>query len=452
MTSLVSFNPATGSTVGEVSVTPALAVLDAIARARAAAPAWGALSLSERLALLEPAEERLLACAEELTALVTAEMGKPTKDAGGEVSWVAKSFVETCREIAASLEPEVVSQGSLRSTIHHVPHGVCAAITPWNFPVMMPHSLVLPALIAGNTVVFKPSEETPLVGQRYAELIGEGLPPGVLEVIHGDAETGRALVAGGVDLIAFTGSRTAGVQILSSASSDLKRVILELGGKDPLLVLDDADPLAAAKFAAKNGFRNAGQVCVSTERVYVAESIAERFEEALAQIAKEIVVGADDVEGATLGPMVNARQKAHVVEQVAAAVKDGARLLAGGEDREGNFLSATVLVDCTHEMGIMRDETFGPVLCVARVASDEEALRLANDTPYGLGAVVYGGDPERAERVAARVEAGMVGVNRSCGGAEGTPWVGAKQSGYGYHGGPAGHRQFAVPRVVTVRT
>lgn len=448
---LLSHDPASGALVGEVLRTSPAEVPDVVARARAAAPGWAALSLDERLKLLESAAPRLEAEVEALTSLVTREMGKPTSDAKGEVSWIATSFVDTCRAIADSLRPELVTKGSLRSTIHYVPHGVCAAITPWNFPLMMPHWLALPALIAGNTVVLKPSEETPLVAQRYAELIGVDLPDGVLQVIHGEGETGRALVAADVDLIAFTGSRAAGLDILASASADLKRVILELGGKDPLIVLDDADPEAAAAFAAKNGFRNAGQVCVSTERIYVDASLAERFEAALARIASEVVTGPGDQEGVTLGPLVNAKQKAHVEAQVSAALAEGASLLAGGDSREGNFLSATVLGGCTQDMGIMREETFGPVLCVTRVADAEEALRLANDTPYGLGAVVYGGDLSRAEAVAARVEAGMVGVNRSCGGVEGTPWVGAKQSGYGFHGGPAGHRQFAIPRVVTAR-
>lgn len=448
---LLSHDPASGELVGEVLRTLPEEVPAVVARAQAAAPGWAARTLAERLELLERAAPRLEAEVEALTELVTREMGKPSSDAKGEVAWIAKFFVDTCREIAASLEPEVVTRGSLRSTIHHVPHGVCAAITPWNFPLMMPHWLALPALIAGNTVVLKPSEETPLVAQRYAELIGVDLPEDVLQVIHGEGDTGRALVAADVDLIAFTGSRAAGREILSSASESLKRVILELGGKDPLIVLGDADPEAAASFAAKNGFRNAGQVCVSTERVYVDRSIAERFEEALAKVAREVKVGPGDEEGVTLGPLVNATQKAHVEAQVKRALGEGARLLAGGEEREGNFLSATVLADCTHAMEIMREETFGPVLCVTRVDDAEEALRLANDTPYGLGAVVYGGDLAQAEAIAARVEAGMVGVNRSCGGVEGTPWVGAKQSGYGFHGGVAGHRQFAIPRVVTTR-
>ena len=449
MSQLSSFDPASGALVGEVPITDPSAVPAAVARARAAAPGWAALSLAERVALLGPAGPRLVAAREELATLITREMGKPGKDARAEAGWVGKPFGATCEEIAAALAPEHVDGGSLRSTVHHVPHGVCAAITPWNFPLLMPHWLVLPALLAGNTVVLKPSEETPLVAQRYADLLREGLPEGVLEVIHGDERTGKALVAADVDLIAFTGSRAAGQAILTSAAGALKRVILELGGKDPLLVLEDADPAAAAAFAVENGFRNAGQVCVSTERVYVAAPIAERFEAALAAATALVATGTSD--DAVAGPMVNARQKAHVARQVAAALSSGARLLAGGEEREGNFFSPTVLVDCDHTMEIMREETFGPVLCVQRVADAEEALRLANDTPFGLGATVFGGDEAQAAALAARVEAGMVGVNRACGGVNGTPWIGAKQSGYGFHGGAAGHRQFAVPRVVTAR-
>lgn len=451
MPTLSSLNPATGEAVGEVPITLAADIPGVVARARAAFPAWRDLGLEGRRLALLPAGEQLLERVDELGRLLTAEMGKPLADATGEVRYPAESFAKTLDEMAAALQPEVFDQAEhVRSEIYFEPHGVCVAISPWNFPLMMPHWLVIPALLAGNTVVLKPSEETPLIAQAYAEILQANLPADVLQIVHGADEQGKALVASDVDLIAFTGSREAGKHILREASSELKRVVLELGGKDPMLVLEDADVEAAAAFAAKNSFRNAGQVCVSTERIYAHESIAESFEVELSRLAGELKVGAGTEEGVTVGPMINARQKAHVMAQVEAAVAAGAKVTAGGEGHHGNYFVPTVLTGVNHDMAIMRDETFGPVACVQRFSEVDEAVRLANDTVFGLGAVVFGKDEPHAAGVARRIQAGMIGVNRGCGGASGTPWVGVKQSGYGFHSGREGHRQFAVRRVVTV--
>ncbi|MHC4947741.1 MAG: aldehyde dehydrogenase family protein [Planctomycetota bacterium] len=446
---LASVDPATGETVGAVTVTPPARVPAVVAAARAAGPAWSDLGLAARLDRLRPAGPELVARAPELARLLTREMGKPLAEAEGEIRSCGDALPRTLDEIATALAPEGVTGDGVESTIHYDPLGVCAAITPWNFPLAMPHWLVVPALAAGNTVVLKPSEETPLVAQAYADLLAAHLPDGVLHVVHGADEQGRALVAADVDLVAFTGSREAGRQILGAAGPDLKRVILELGGKDPLVVLDDADVEAAAAFACRSSFRNAGQVCVSTERIYVDASIADAFEQALVRHAGEQRVGPGTGDGVAVGPMINARQRDHVLGQIDEAVGRGARVLAGGAGHAGNFVTPTVLGGVDHTMAIMRDETFGPVACVMRVAGADEAVALANDTPFGLGAVVFGTDPDRTRAVARRLTAGMVGINKHCGGADGTPWVGARQSGYGFHSGPAGHRQFTQPRVVS---
>ncbi len=451
MATLNSCNPATGESVGEVPVTAVPEIPAVVARARAAFPAWRDLGLEGRRLALLPAGAQLLERVDELGRLLTAEMGKPLADATGEVRYPAESFAKSLDEIAAALQPEVFDEAEhVRSEVHFEPHGVCVAISPWNFPLMMPHWLVLPALLAGNTVVFKPSEETPLIAQAYAEILQANLPADVLQIVHGADDQGKTLVASDVDMIAFTGSREAGKHILREASSELKRVVLELGGKDPMLVLEDADVEAAAAFAAKNSFRNAGQVCVSTERIYVHESIADSFESELSRLVGEIRVGPGTEEGVTVGPMINARQKAHVVAQVEAAIAAGAKVAAGGEGHHDNFFMPTVLTEVNHDMAIMRDETFGPVACVQRFSEVDEAVRLANDTVFGLGAVVFGKDQALAAGVARRIQAGMIGVNRGCGGTAGTPWVGVKQSGYGFHSGREGHRQFAMRRIVTV--
>jgi succinate-semialdehyde dehydrogenase/glutarate-semialdehyde dehydrogenase len=377
-------------------------------------------------------------------------MGKPRAEAIGEVRGCGERLNDTLSEIAAALRPETVEDGRSRSTIHHDPFGVCAAITPWNFPLAMPHWTVIPALMAGNTVVLKPSELTPLIAQAYADVLVEHLPKGVLQVVHGADEQGRALVEAPVDLIAFTGSRETGQKILAAAGPELKRVILELGGKDPLVVLDDADLDAAARFAVDNSFRNAGQVCVSTERIYVDRSVADAFEAKVAELARSLTVGPGTEEGVEVGPMVCAEQRDHVLRQIEQAVARGARVAAGGEGHHDNFIVPTVLTGVDHDMAVMRDETFGPVACIMRFEDVDEAVALANDTPFGLGAVVFGSE-RRAADVARRLTAGMVGLNKSCGGAAGTPWVGARQSGYGYHSGRDGHRQFAQTRVISSR-
>ena len=313
----------------------------------------------------------------------------------------------------------------------------------------MPAWLVVPALAAGNTVILKPSEETPLSGQAYADVLNEKLPSDVLIVVQGADDQGKRLVDSEVDLIAFTGSRETGKHILRAASGELKRVILELGGKDPLIVLESADLEKAAQFAAFNSFRNAGQVCVSTERIFVPEAIADRFEALLVEATVSMKQGDGLDEGVKVGPMVNAHQRSHVLAQLEAAVSEGAEVLAGGSGHHDNFITPTVLTGVTEEMSIATEETFGPVACVTRVESEDEAIWKANATPFGLGAVVFGEDDERTDRVARQLTAGMIGINKAAGGTPGTPWVGARQSGFGFHKSRDGHRQFAQTRVVT---
>ncbi len=447
---LKSINPATGEVVGEVPVATQREIEDAVARARAAQPAWRALGARQRAEAISPLGDKLVQRADELGELLTREMGKPLSEGVGEVKHCGSTLDETLREIVEAIEPDRIEDDDVESTVYHDPFGVCAAITPWNFPLAMPHWSVIPALVAGNTVVLKPSEETPLIAQAYVDLLQESLPAGVLQIVHGADAPGKALVQADVDLIVFTGSREAGRHILGAASADLKRVILELGGKDPMIVLADADVTKAAEFAVQNSFRNAGQVCVSTERIYVDQAIADRFEAEVIRLTGEQKVGDGTEPGVTMGPMINSRQRDHVLAQIDDATRHGATVIAGGEGHHDGFVMPTVLTGVTEDMDIMRTETFGPVACIARFHDVDEAVALANDTPYGLGAAIFGCDIDKAAEVARRLDAGMIGINKGCGGATGSPWVGAKQSGYGYHSGKAGHRQFTQPRVVSV--
>jgi len=448
MAHLSSTDPATGEVIGEVPVTPAAQVQGLVDRARVAQLAWSDLGLGGRAEVLKKAATIFTERDQQHAELITREMGKPLKEALIETKSLGAGLEREIDEVVEALMPDVVEDERVRSTVYHDALGVVGAITPWNFPMSMPSWMVLPALVAGNTVVLKPSEETPLCGQAYADALNEVLPPDVLTVFHGADDQGKALVQSDVDMIAFTGSREVGKHIMREASATLKRVVLELGGKDPMIVLEDANIEKAAKFAAFNSFRNCGQVCVSTERIFVLDSIAQDFERALVAVTDTMTLGCG-LDGVDVGPMVNAGQRDHVLSQIDDAVASGATVLTGGSGHHDNFVTPTVLTGVTEEMDIGRVETFGPVACVTRVASADEAVDRANDTRFGLGAVVFGGDEERTAAVARRLTAGMIGVNRTAGGTAGTPWVGARESGFGFHKSKDGHRQFAQTRVLT---
>lgn len=444
-------NPSTGERIAEIPVTSPEELQAAVARARAAQPAWAAMDAGERIALLEKVSGRLEDHAEELADLISKEMGKPRTAALGEAKGWAKHAKTELAEIARAIEPEWHETESNRVQLVRDPLGVVAAITPWNFPVGMPFQILLPALGTGNTVVFKPSEMVPLVGAKIAELLGEGLPEGVLELVQGDGAVGAALVDSDVDMVGFVGSRATGIKIMGAAAGGLKRLVLELGGKDPLIVMGDADLEQAAECAVRHSLRNSGQVCCSVERVYVADEIADAFEARVIEKAKEWNCGNAFAEGVQMGPMVSADQLRKVEAQLAEAQAAGARVAYRGEvpGGPGFFHPAVVLTDVGADQAITHEETFGPVISLTRFSGEEsEGVRLANDTPYGLGANVYTGDEERGLRMARGIRAGQVGVNQYLGGAPGLPWVGARQSGFGFLGGIEGHRQFTVPKSI----
>lgn len=448
-----SINPATGEVLAQIESTSTVGVQAAVARARAAQVGWAAVSIEDRARALTAFGEALAADANALGELIAKEMGKTLRSAVGEVRGYASGVAKELAEIRDALQPiEYESKSQDVQTVRD-PLGVVAAITPWNFPIGMPLSILVPALGAGNAVVFKPSEQTPLVGARLAELLQAALPEGVLELVQGDGAVGAALVESAVDMIAFVGSRDTGSKIMGAAANSLKRLVLELGGKDPMVVFEDANLEEAAKSAVEHSLRNTGQVCCSIERVYVADSVADDFEEMVCAMAVEWDCG-DSLQGnAKMGPLVSEAQREKVAAQVRQATEAGAALRLGGEtpDGPGWFYPATVLTGVAQDNPITHAETFGPVVAVTRFdGTEEEGVRLANDTIYGLGANVWTGDAERGRRVANAMRAGQVGVNRYLGGAPGSPWVGARQSGFGFLGGPDGHRQFTVPKTISV--
>lgn len=441
---LASYNPSNGELLGEVQITETALIEGIVNKAHAASKEWRKLALAERVALLEKAYAQLEPHLNEMAILLSKEMGKDLRRATGEVNGTTYGGSRIAHRAMAALESTDLSGGG---RIEYKALGVAAVISPWNYPLAMANNLIVPALVAGNAVVFKPSEETPLIAKGYVEHLNKVLPQDLLQVVYGDGEQGQALVESNVNIIAFTGSQAVGKKIMAVAAGQLKRLVMELGGNDPMIVMEDANLEAAVRFAVASSFENAGQMCVSTERIYVDEKIAEKFEELVTELAAAYQVGPWDMPDVNIGPMINAKQHGKVVEHIRDAEVKGARILLGSSQQEGPYIKPTVIADMTPEMLMEQGETFGPVVAISRYSDINEAIRRANDSSYGLGAVVYGG--KQADEVAEQLEAGMIGVNQGVGGAGDAPWVGAKQSGFGFHGSAEGHRQFAQVRVIS---
>lgn len=440
---LTSYNPSNGEAVGSVELTPAADVAAIVQRARVAQKTWCAVPMNEKVNLIAKASALVEQQAEQLAVLMSKEMGKDINRSTGEVYSSANSGPAIAQQAQNALQ----AKKSHGTTIEYVPMGVVAVISPWNYPLMMAVNLIMPALIAGNTVVFKPSEETPLIAQAYIDLLNQVLPKDVIQIIHGAKEQGQALVEAGVNVVAFTGSQKAGKDIMKRASNTLTRLVMELGGNDPMVVTADADIPSAARFAVASSFENAGQMCISTERIYVDEKVANEFEQMVTAIASQYQIGPWDQPQVNIGPIINERQRNNVIAHIDDAVAKGARVLLGGTDHPDYFIKPTVIADVTTEMRMEQEETFGPVVSISRYTDLDEAIERANDSDYGLGAVVFAG--ANAAAIARRLEAGMVGVNGGVGGGGDAPWVGAKQSGFGYHGSAEGHRQFAQVKVIS---
>lgn len=442
-TKLQSIDPSSGELLGDVHITPLESVAQVVSDARTARNDWGKIAIDERIYIIQKAYAAVENKMMELAELLSREMGKDIRRAAGEVQGVIYGGPYIAQSAGKALK--TIHVGG--SEVEYRPFGTVAVISPWNYPLAMANNLIVPALVAGNTVVWKPSEETPLIAQAFYEILNSKLPENVLQIIHGNGEQGRLLVESDVDMIAFTGSQAAGKDIMRRASGGVKRLIMELGGNDPLIVLGDADIHAAARFAVGSSFENAGQMCTSTERIYVDETVADEFEKLVVQYAKQYKTGPWNMDGVNIGPIINTKQHRTIVEHIADAILKGATCLLGGSKQEPPYIKPTILTGMSPIMLIEREETFGPVVCISRYSDLKEAIGRANDSSYGLGAVVYGST--EASAVADQLVAGMIGINQGAGGGGDLPWVGAKQSGLGFHGSADGHKQFAQVRIVS---
>jgi acyl-CoA reductase-like NAD-dependent aldehyde dehydrogenase len=441
---LESFNPATGERLGAVPITApdeVQAVVDSVAEVQ---PFWASLALRDRARYLERATQVLLDESDEIRDLIVREQGKPRNEAFSmellptidALSWIAGEGQQILADEKVPM-PQMFLK-TKRSTFTYEPLGVIGIISPWNYPWSIPFGELAIALMAGNGVVLKPASLTPLLGERIAEVFARaGAPEGLVRVVHGPG-TGSALVQSSVAKVFFTGSVETGRGVGEKCAQQLKGAVLELGGKDPMIVLPDANLDHAIDGAVWGGFANAGQTCAGIERVYVMREVSERFIAGVVEGALSLRVGDPIGWDTEIGPMVSREQLEIVRELVDDAVASGASLLCGGPvaappGLQGAFYAPAVLTGVTHEMRIMREEIFGPVIPIVVVDSVQEAIVLANDSAFGLGASVWTSDRDKGERIARELEAGMVWINDHMfsHGACQCSWGGVKESGLG---------------------
>ncbi|MCF3640237.1 NAD-dependent succinate-semialdehyde dehydrogenase [Rhizobium sp. TRM95111] len=438
-------NPATGETLAtlpEMGATETAAAIDAAHRAQ---PAWAARPAKDRSALLRKWHDLIVANADELAAILTAEMGKPLPEAKGEILYAA-SYVEWYAEEAKRINGETIPAPSAdkRMFVIRQPVGVVGTITPWNFPAAMIARKIAPALAVGCTVVSKPAEQTPLSAIALAVLAEKaGIPAGVFNVILGTdgPAIGRELCYNPkVRKISFTGSTEVGRILMRQCADQIKKVSLELGGNAPFIVFDDADLDAAVEGAMASKYRNAGQTCVCANRIYVQSNVYDAFAEKLARKVAELSVGNGFDKGITIGPLIEEAAIGKVEAHIADAVAKGATVVAGGSrvDGRGTFFQPTVLKGVTSGMTVAREETFGPVAPLFRFETVEDVIAQANDTEFGLAAYFFAGDLKKVWKVAEALEYGMVGINTGIISSEAAPFGGIKQSGIGREGSTHG--------------
>ena len=447
-TSLDVVNPATGAVFEQCACADAVQLDAAVAAAARASASWSATLPVDRREVLQRIAAALAARSQEFATLLTREQGKPLVHALGEIH----EAVAVIQAFAAMDLPDIVLRDDARERIvrQRAPLGVVAAITPWNYPLLLLMMKVAPALLAGNTVVAKPAPTTPLTTSLFGALCAPLLPPGVLNIIVDRNDLGGRLAAHpGIAKVAFTGSTCTGRRVLAATAGSIARVALELGGNDPAIVLDDADPDEVAVRLYAGAMANAGQVCFAIKRVYLPDTLYAPVCAALADLANATVVG-DGLDPATqMGPLQNARQLARVRDLVADGRLHGRIIAGGGAPQEaGYFLRPTIVCDISDDARLVREEQFGPVLPVLRYVSVDDAIARANASEYGLGASVWGRDTQRAFAVAQRLEAGTVWINKHLEFPPDVATSGTKQSGYGAKMGRAGLEAFTQTRII----
>mmetsp|Transcript_5770 Transcript_5770/g.9731 ORF Transcript_5770/g.9731 Transcript_5770/m.9731 type:complete len:476 (+) Transcript_5770:46-1473(+) len=458
-----NINPATGQLIEPaVNVTSPEELENIISAANASQPSWSDKTLSERIEAIRQGLIAVEPIGDELASVITEEMGKVSAEAKLEVSnaiGLKDGWLDMVKEANEDVHLGGGEEGKAESIVVRDPLGVVVVISPWNFPAGEIPFLAIPALAAGNTVIVKPSEVTPRSGELFCRALASSLPEGVLQVVQGDGKTGEQLISSDdIHMVAMTGSTATGKKIMNVCSKKLKRLVLELGGKDPMVVFKDADLDNAANDAVAFSLFNCGQVCCAVERVYVDESIQNEFEQKVLDVAKKYKVGNPTDADTTIGPLASQVQRENISKQVEAAVKEGAKVLYQSDcpdDRHANFYPVTVLSSLKQVMPIQNLETFGPVVAMSTFDGTEEAaIEMANSSEFGLASYVYTTDLTKGSRVARKIRSGQVGINcysileaqPAC------PWIGHKQSGFGSHSGMDGFRSFSVPKSIVFTT
>jgi len=451
-------NPATGATLVEIVADNAKAVRAKYERARAAQPKWAATPIRKRLAAMRIFRELVVERQPELARTLTQEVGKPIRQSRNELNGLTGRIDFFLAETERALRDEKVfadPQGKMEERIGHEPLGVIANISAWNYPYFVGGNVFVPALAAGNAVLYKPSEFATLTGMHIADLLHTaGVPADVFIAVIGDGKTGTALLRQPVDGVFFTGSYGTGAKIAASTGRRMIKTQLELGGKDPIYVCDDVDVKAAAAAVADGAFYNTGQSCCSVERVYIHDGIYDAFVAAFVAEVKGFKVGDPMNEATYIGAITRKPQLAVLQKHVADAKKKGAKLLLGGNvvKGTGNWFAPTVLSDVDHSMLVMRDESFGPIIGLQAVADDDAAIDLMNDTDYGLTAGVYSADERRAKNILRRVNAGTVYWNCCDRVSPRLPWSGVKHSGIGLTLSTYGIQTFTRPKAWHLRS
>jgi len=449
-------NPANGSVVGEVPLMGAVETRSAIDAAAAALPSWSRKTAKERAALLRRFADLMIANTNDLAVIMTAEQGKPLAESKGEIAYAA-SFIEWFAEEGKRIYGDVIPtfRADSRVLVLRQPVGVAAAITPWNFPAAMITRKLGPALAAGCTFVCKPAPQTPFSALALAELAQRaGIPDGVFNIVTGDAERiGGELTRNTlVRKLSFTGSTAVGKKLIAQCADTVKKVSMELGGNAPFIVFDDADLDAAVQGAMASKYRNTGQTCVCANRIYVQSGVYEAFAAKLAQAVSTLRVG-DGLQGPTdQGPLIDQRALEKVQMHIADAVRHGARIACGGKPHAlgGTFFEPTILLDVTSQMRVAREETFGPVAPLFKFETEADAIRMANETEFGLAAYFYTRDLARSWRVQEALEYGLVGVNTGLMSTEVAPFGGMKESGLGREGSRYGIDEYTEMKYVCV--